>query len=212
MTLVKSKESKFLELFKTVEILFNNNKFGLMYSEIDEAWLFGVALRDLLLLKNPQINNYDFYFKVENERTIYPWLSRLAEEDIDFNILENNYHINNNQVFQIIVLSLMKFGIDAEITIYIGKINPQDFIFENMPITLTLVGLDMANLLVLLGNNESINRIFKKIWFSKEYKRDIKNKNINILKQKWMLNKDSYTYLEDYLEKTHRDYSGLGFK
>lgn len=206
-----SQKEKLNELFVAVEILFNDEKFGLMYSEIKEAWLVGGILRDILLFKNPPISDYDFYIQVKDKEDIYPWLSRLAENDISFDVREDNFTFNNNEVFQVIKLSLLELNIDYEINIFVGSVSPKDFMLNNFPIGISIIGLDVAELFISLSENDSVEKIVNKIWKSPQYKKDFKNKNISVLKQNWMKNPNYYTALEEYLEKVYNKLQPLGF-
>lgn len=212
MRLALSQKEKLQELFQAVELLFNNKDFGVIYSEIEEAWLVGGMLRDLLLFKNPPIEDYDFYFQVKSKEDIFPWLSRLSENNIPFEVLGKSMVFNENQVYQIITLSLHKFDIDYEINIIVGNLAPKEFITQNFSTSLSLIGLDIGDLFVSLAQKDSVEKIVKKIWTAPEYKRDVKSKNIGILKQDWMKNQDKYPFIEVYLEKIYKKLEPLGFE
>lgn len=212
MRLALSQKEKLQELFQAVELLFNNKDFGVIYSEIEEAWLVGGMLRDLLLFKNPPIEDYDFYFQVKSKEDIFPWLSRLTEHNVPFEVLGKSMVFNEEHVYQIITLSLHKYDIDYEINIIVGNLPPKDFIMQNFSTSLSLIGLDISDLFVSLAQKESVEKIIKKIWTAPEYKRDVKNKSIGVLKQEWMKNQEKYPFIEVYLEKIYKKLESIGFE
>lgn len=206
-----SQKEKMQELFEAIELLFNNEQYGLMYSEIKEAWLIGEALRDVLLFKNPQFHRYDFYIQAENKESIYPWLSRLAEYDMDFEVISSDFSFNEDEVFQIIRLNAIKLGILYEVNIIVGSASPEEFLVNNYPIALSQIGLDIALLFVLLSREESIEKIITNFWQSDNFKKDFKTKHITVLKSKWIKQVKHYTLLEESLEQLYTKLTPLGY-
>lgn len=212
MRLTFTQKEKFEELFSTIDILFNNIDFGLMYSEIEEAWVIGDTLRELLLFSNPPITEYSFYLQTKDATSIYPWLSRLAEKNVPFEVVEKQFHFDQEQVFQQIIISLHQFDVSYEIQIITGILDVKPFLIQHFPIATSLLALDIGELIFLLSKNSSVETISKKIWMDSRCKKDIKNKTITVLKQPWMKNSTNYPFMEAYLEKTYQKLYNLGFK
>lgn len=211
MTLSQTQKEKFSELLYCIEIIFGEEKLGLMYSEIEEAWLISDALRDILLFKNPQIDSCDFYLKVANEQSIYPWLSRLAENGIDFEIIGNGTFFNQKEIFQIIKLTFHTIGVDYPINIFTGSLEPKDFINKTIPIGISSLGLDVAEIFIHLNEKDDVEKLLDSIWKSSAYEKDEKNKKITLQKHNWMKNKESYQMLQEYLEDAYKKLEKLGF-
>lgn len=211
MNLSESQKERFNELLYCIEIIFGEEKLGLMYSEIDEAWLISDVLRDLLLFPNPQIDTCDFYLKVMNEQSIYPWLSRLAENSIDFEIIGNGTFFNEKDVFQIIKLTFHTIGVDYPINIFTGSLDPKDFIKRVIPIGISSIGLDISDVFIHLSEKDDVEKLLSSIWKSPAYEKDEKNKKITLQKHSWMKNKESYQMLQEYLEDAHKKLEKLGF-
>lgn len=219
---------KWYDLLSLISLLFEESNKGVeVYSnEVKEAWLIGDSIRDLMLLPNPQIDLYEFYFLIEDQNTIFNWLARLGDKGVGLNILTEDVFFNREDIYQVIKLSLLDFNIDTEIKIIFGKIDPIKFLENNMPIGLDLIGLNISSFyeksltLNLDLNNKINNKIFNNnlknvinncVWTNDRFKKDYKNKSIKLLNQNWMKDSNSFSSLEQYLEISHLKLNGLGF-
>jgi hypothetical protein len=207
-----TQSEKYQQMLDAVEILFNNKNFGLVFSDIEDAWLYGDTLRDLMLFKNPPVSSYQLYLQIKDKKDIAPWFVKLKNEGVNVKIIEKNFHMDKKKIECILILSLEQFNIDYEMHIVIGTLPIKEFLYQYSPISLSLLYWDISDIFLSMNKKERIEQMIKKIWKAPEIKKDIKNKSITILKQKWMGKPENYGYLETYLEKTHQKLSTIGYK
>lgn len=211
MKLTLAQKEKFEEIEKAINVLFYHSQFEFIYKDIKEAWLIGDTVRDLLLFKNPNLNSYDFYLLVEEPELIEEWLVSLKQNNIIYKEYDGSPTLNEN-IYKIIKLSLTQFDIIVEINLLFGFLTPPEFIEENIPITISQIGLDLSDLFISYMKRVSTENLLNKIWYGNKYKEDIKNKSITVLKQDWMKDKESYYALEAYLAQQYFKLNTLGFK
>lgn len=211
-SLTESQKRKFEELISASQILVHETE--LFNIDLQAVWIIGGVLRDILLFENPPVHNYDFYFQLQAMSDIYPWLSFLEEHAIPYKVVgvETEHSCFHEElVFQVINLSLLQFGVDYEINIFVGSLAPEEFLYEYVPVGISLLGLDLAQVFKLWLEKKESEKILKKIWRSEEFKKDVKTRKIRLRKNEWLGYSKNYPLLEAYLGNISHKLSEIGF-